>query len=254
MRCWDHRPPLSTHHSSFTAPNAIPNAASTKVPRSGFVQPCDAANAPGSSRLLLGQETRRSLRVADLEVVRPTHFASSMSIKTGLKSLWRLFVIAAVTLSAIVVALSFTPILRPTNCGGNSSALYRVNRLIRFAHSASMGRPDGAFNFSKLSKTESRDLAQLADSGWNRSAKFYVASGDISFSATTRRIIAVCNTPYRNVPERRLGMWLWPAPPTHAVAFSDGTTELISPTEYASINQSDLLDLASIVTQRPTTE
>lgn len=177
-----------------------------------------------------------------------------MSIKTGLKSLWLLLIIVAATLFAIVVVLSFTPMLRPSNCGGNSSALYIVNSLKRFAHDASMDRPDGVFNFLKLSETESRDLAQLADSGWNRSAKFYVASGDIHFSAATRRIIAVCNTPYRNVPERSLGMWSWPAPPTHAAAFSDGTTGLISPTEYASINQSDLLDLVSIVTQKPTTE
>ena len=34
--------------------------------------PNDAANTPGSSRLLLGQEPRRSLRVADLWLVRRT--------------------------------------------------------------------------------------------------------------------------------------------------------------------------------------
>ena len=37
---------------------------------SGFVQPSDAANAPGSSRAVLSHISRRSLRVADLVLVR----------------------------------------------------------------------------------------------------------------------------------------------------------------------------------------
>jgi hypothetical protein len=175
-----------------------------------------------------------------------------MSIKTALKSLRRLVAIAAVTLSAIVVALSFTPILRPTNCGGNSSALNTVRHLSYFALNASMERPDRVFNFSKLSETETRHLAALADSAWNRPAKFYVKSGDMSFSTTTHKIIALCNTPYRNVPERAI--WFWPPAPTHAVAFSDGTVALVSPAEYANINQSELLDLAAIVAQKPATK
>lgn len=170
-----------------------------------------------------------------------------MSIASGIKILWRFIVIATVTLSAILVVLSFTPIAHITNCGGNSSALHRVHSLKNFAVSANFERGDGSFSFSELSESELDQLAALVGSSWNREAKFYVASGKISFSETTRRIVAVCDTPYRNVPEHRVGMWRWPASPTHAVAFSDGTTGLISPKEYAGINQADLVVVASIL-------
>lgn len=46
-----------------------------------------------------------------------------MNAKTQGARLWRFIVIVVVTLSAVVVALSFTPLMRATNCGGYSAAL-----------------------------------------------------------------------------------------------------------------------------------
>lgn len=177
-----------------------------------------------------------------------------MSIASGLKTLWRFVVIATVTLSAILVLLSFTPMARTSNCGGNSSALHRVHSLKSFAASSNFERGDESFRFSELSQAELDHLAALGGSPWNREAKFYVASGKISFSETTRRIIAVCDTPYSNVPEHRMGMWRWWAPLTHAVAYSDGNTGLITPEEYAGINKADLIDVASILARKPSRE
>ncbi|WP_038171908.1 hypothetical protein [Verrucomicrobium sp. BvORR106] len=177
-----------------------------------------------------------------------------MSIVNGFKALWRFVVIATVTLSAILVGLSFTPMMRTSNCGGNSSALHRVHSLKNFAAMAIAERHDGSFNFSELSDAELDQLAALVDSSWNREAKFYVASGKISFSETARRIVAVCDTPYSNVPEHRVGIWRWPGPPTHAVAYSDGSTGLISPEEYADINKADFVDVASTVSRKPSRE
>lgn len=179
---------------------------------------------------------------------------SSMSIVNGFKALWRFVVIATVTLSAILVLLSFTPMAHSTNCGGNSSALQKVHSLKSFAVSSNFDRGDGSFSFSELSEAELDHLAALGGSSWNREAKFYVASGKISFSETTRRIVAVCDTPYSNVPEHRVGIWRWPGPPTHAVAYSDGSTGLISPEEYADINKADFVDVASTVSRKPSRE
>ncbi|WP_009964216.1 hypothetical protein [Verrucomicrobium spinosum] len=115
-------------------------------------------------------------------------------------------------------------------------------------------RHDGIFSFTELSETELDQLVDLVDSSWNREAKFYVASGKISFSETARRIVAVCDTPYSNVPEHRVGIWRWPGPPTHAAAYSDGSTGLISPEEYADINKADFVDVASTVSRKPSRE
>lgn len=175
-----------------------------------------------------------------------------MSNVSGLKILWRFMVIATVMLSAIFVVLSFTPMAHISNCGGNSSALHRLHTLKMFAAMTSFERPEGVFSFSELSESELDQLKGFVSSGWNKEAKFYVVSGRMNFQAPVdeRRIIAVCDTAYRNVPEHRMGMWRWPAPPTHAVAFSDGTTGLISPEEYAEINRADMIDVASILARQ----
>lgn len=175
-----------------------------------------------------------------------------MTIGTGFKAVWRFMVIATVTLSAILVLLSLTPMAHTTNCGGNSSALHTVHRLRTFVAVTSLERSGGVFSFSDLSDIELDQLKAVVGSSWNSEAKFYVASGRIGFQEPMgeRRIIAVCETAYRNVPEHRMGMWRWPAPPTHAAAFSDGTTGLISPEVYAAINRADMIDVASILARQ----
>lgn len=136
-----------------------------------------------------------------------------------------------------------------TNCGGNSSALQKLHGLKSFAAMTSFERSDGKFSFSELTETELDQLKAVVGSSWNSEAKFYVASGRIGFQEPMgeRRIIAVCDTAYSNIPEHRMGMWRWFAPSTHAAAFSDGTTGLISPEEYAAINQAGMIDVASIL-------
>lgn len=90
----------------------------------------------------------------------------------GFKVFWRFVVIVTVTLSAILVGLSFTPMMRASNCGGNSSALHRVHSLKNFAAMAIAERHDGIFSFTELSDAELDQLVDLVDSSWHREAKF----------------------------------------------------------------------------------
>lgn len=173
-----------------------------------------------------------------------------MSAKTIIRRLWRFIVIVVVILSVAIVALSLTPMMRPTNCGGNSAALAHVSSISHFAIASSMDRPDHSFAFTKLTETELRDLAHRARFGWIRSARFLVTSRELTFPPSERYAVVVCDTPYRNVPERTFGL----APPTHAVAYSDGTTELISPAEYSVLVQNAFIDLATIVGPRKNNE
>lgn len=173
-----------------------------------------------------------------------------MNAKTLGARLWRFIVIVVVTLSAGVVALCFTPLMRATNCGGNSAALFHVGSIGHFAIASSFDRPDRTFAFTKLTEIELRDLTGLARFDWIRSARFLVTSRELKFPPTERCAVVVCDTPYRNVPERVFGL----APPTHAVAYSDGTTGLISTAEYALLVQNDFIDLTTIVGPRRTGE
>ena len=166
-----------------------------------------------------------------------------MNAKMIARRLWRLSVVLAVSLSAFVVVLTFMSGMRPSNCGGNSAALSHVGSISLFAILASRERPDQSFMFTKLTETEQHDLADQVRSDWIRSARFLVTSRELEFPPLERYPVVVCDTPYRNVPERTFGL----APPTHAVAYSDGITGLISPEEYAALVQNDFIDLIAIV-------
>lgn len=65
-------------------------------------------------------------------------------------------------------------------------------------------------------------------------------------SNESKRIIIVCDTPFSDVPKRVI----FQAPPSHAVGYSDGTTGLISPGEYARLNLSSFVSLGDLIHQK----
>jgi hypothetical protein len=56
-------------------------------------------------------------------------------------------------------------------------------------------------------------------------------------------LLIVCDCAFRNVPRQLIGS----APPTHAAAFSDGSTRLISTEEFAAIDRSSLVPLDELL-------
>jgi hypothetical protein len=99
---------------------------------------------------------------------------------------------------------------------------------------------DDSFSFADASDEQREQLAMLLRSHWLDSARFLVALQAIQADGGGHcRVIVACDTPYRNVPRPWFGL----APPTHAVAYSDGTSGLISPDEFAALDLSKFVPM-----------
>jgi len=144
-----------------------------------------------------------------------------------------LLAIGAAVVSAVI------PITYASNCGGNSAALFVVSTYATIARMAAEESGDHTFRATAVTPEQRGQLADIARYHWIPSARFLISTTPLSSQQSLpRRIIAVCDTPYRNVPQHRIGWWIIPAPATHAAAFSDGSTALISPAEFAALGRS----------------
>lgn len=134
-----------------------------------------------------------------------------------------------------VGAALFPMLTRRTNCGGNAAALVQVHSIVLLARVATFDAPDHSFRFTSADSGQREQLSQLARTHWLRGARFLVSTTPISEHETQpRRVITVCDTPYRNIPR----WWLGTAPPTHAAGFADGSYGLLSPAEFAALDRS----------------
>jgi hypothetical protein len=126
-----------------------------------------------------------------------------------------------------------------TNCGGNSAAIWNVRQYHLIVEMAAASRPNHRFTIASATPQEREDLAAVARGPWTGGARYLVSTQPYQAGAPRpRRLIIVCDTPFRNLPRR-----LIPSPPTHAAAYSDGTVALISVSEYAALDHSELVPL-----------
>jgi len=140
----------------------------------------------------------------------------------------------------ITVATACPVFTTTTNCGGNSAALSIVGSLAMTAHTSAQ---DASFSFSNPPKDDQALISQKATSHWLPHAHFLVAKQPVTLSdAHTHRLIVVCDTPYRNVPEK----WIGSAPPTHAAGYADGKTALISEAEFMALDRSSFIALDAL--------
>ncbi len=131
-------------------------------------------------------------------------------------------------------------VTRTSNCGGNSAALSRAHMIAIIAQLGASDAPDHLFRITAANAEQREELNHLARSHWLPGARFLVSTAPITArGAQPRRIIVVCDTPYRNVPQR----WIGSAPPTHAAAFSDGSCRLISLKEFTALDRSTFVPL-----------
>jgi len=127
-----------------------------------------------------------------------------------------------------------------SNCGGNSAALSHVKNILLTALAAKMETPEQSFDWSHLDPETQASLASLSHSHWIRNARFLVYTGPITWGeAQASQPMVICDTPFNNVPRR----WLGSAPLTHAAAFADGSTRLISVDEFAQLDLGDYVAL-----------
>jgi hypothetical protein len=126
----------------------------------------------------------------------------------------------------VLAMVAVAPIPRRTNCGGNSAALALISRITLTARVGLLDSPDGRFRFDGSQREEVG-----GDVRW-RGGRLLVSTVPLSKDEVGRRVIVVCDEPFRNVPRQLIGS----APPTHAAGFSDGSICLISPAEFAALD------------------
>src|SRR6267143_432042 len=146
----------------------------------------------------------------------------------------KLILIGVAGLSAVFVLGLTLPALSPgSNCGGNSAALF-VCKI--YAETARIDAKDngGVFEPAKLQGEDKKEIARLAHYHWIPDASLLVKRGAIRMEGAQRTIIAVCDKAYGNVPQPML--WNgYKKTPAHAVAYSDGSVELISAAQFKSL-------------------
>jgi len=157
---------------------------------------------------------------------RLPHDISSVMANDG-EGKWLLLIPAA-----ILLAFAAPPFLAKTsNCGGNTAALSVCGT---YASVVRISAASNSFDIAAVSDPDIlNQLRRFTPYHWIPTARFLVLQGPVRIDeGAPRRIVVLCDTPFTNVPQRRFIK----APPTHAVGYSDGTTALITPVEFAKLD------------------
>ena len=95
-----------------------------------------------------------------------------------------------------------------------------------------------------LSAPEQEYFGHIDRPNWLRKATILVTTSPVTITDDQQggAIVAVCDRPFDNVPERMFGK----APLTHAVAYADGTTGLLSVDEFQRLDLSQFVDVRTI--------
>lgn len=151
----------------------------------------------------------------------------------------------ALALGPMVLALgSAWSRLGWTNCGGNNAALADVRSYAIIAQMAADESTEGEFLVTSATAGQLNWLSEIANDSWLRGGQILVSMKPYRLeSSEPRRIIAVCDRPFRNVPRYIFGE----APPTHAAAYSDGSTALLTAKEFAALDRSTMIPLNQLI-------
>jgi hypothetical protein len=138
--------------------------------------------------------------------------------------------------------------LNTSNCGGNNAALADVQTCAYMIQAFAEESPKGEFVVTALTAEQCRELKQVANDGWLNGGQLLVSTEPFRVdSFGSHRLLIVCDRPFTNVPRYVFGH----APPTHAAAYSDGTTALLTTREFAALDPSKLVSLNEILEQSP---
>ena len=153
----------------------------------------------------------------------------------------KLFVVLGIVGAVVACGVALPPLVaRSSNCGGNSAALAACKSLaICFSLTVSE-RGNKSVSDTNLSDIEREYFKQIAGLNWLHNAKVLVTPAAVTIER--QQVVAACDKPFDNVPRRLFGK----APLTHAVAYSDGTTGLISTEEFRKLDLSNFVDVKTI--------
>jgi hypothetical protein len=153
-----------------------------------------------------------------------------------------------VTLILVAVCLLFTghswlQFEMTSNCGGNSAALSVVQNLAITAKASTYDGPNHTFCFPDATPIQRQALVECAGHLPKRGPHYLVATGLImEDDPQPRRVIAVCDKAYTNVPKSFFG-----SPHTHAAGYADGSSGLISPTEFNALDRTKFVAIDTLL-------
>lgn len=158
------------------------------------------------------------------------------------------FLIMGGGLALVVTAVAVSPLLaRPSNCGGNSAALNQVRQYAILTELCALNSSNGLFRVTDVPDEERNQVRVCSRNHWIPDARFLVSTNTVTTNdLKTRRILIVCDKPYGNVPRR----WFGAAAPAHAVGYSDGSTGLMSPGEFALLDRRSFVFLDELYPPR----
>lgn len=140
---------------------------------------------------------------------------------------------------AVIALVIFASLQRPYSGPGpaNGRALAHCHWVIETWKSASTNNP--TFNFFSLSQDNKQSAAIAVGFDFDSLIKTNFVWG----GASNREIVIACQKQFSDV--HKPGFWNSFFPnPAHAVAYSDGTTELISPEQFANLKLDGFVSLS----------
>ena len=136
------------------------------------------------------------------------------------------------------LAIVLPSILDAYNCGGNSAALAAVTTYSMIVDLGAERRADHTFSLASATPEERERIASATSPTWIGTGRYLISTQPVRvLPGEARHMIIVCDRAFSNVPRR----YLFANPPTHAVAYSDGTTEMISKERYAALELSSFI-------------
>jgi hypothetical protein len=161
-----------------------------------------------------------------------------------------LMALAIITVAVVLVDAA----TQPSNCGGNTGA-YHVCRAYPLQLAVNVYEGKGSPNTIRTANSLTSDLdadslAKLFQS-MSAGATYSIRNPDAPFSTSPREILIVCDTEFGNVPQPAL--WnLYCRFPAHAVGYSDGSAELITPAHYRELDKSGFVRVSDWIDSRTT--
>ncbi len=155
----------------------------------------------------------------------------------------KLAIAAAIVLFvALCGAILLPGLARPSNCGGNSAALSACRMVALNFRIISLDRGEKPVSVAELTDSERGYFKQVGGLNWLGDARILVTTVPVSDDQKQRCIVAICDTPFDNVPQKLFGK----APLTHAVAYSDESYALISIEEFQKLDLSGFVDVRTV--------
>lgn len=162
----------------------------------------------------------------------------------GMRAKNALWILSGTLAGAAVIALIGFPLLaRPSNCGGNTAALYNCKQILTYARmfgDTNTFPPDA----NQMPPEERDEFFKLGKNHWTGVAQYWVRTNGWD-SRNHTQIVVFCEKAFGNVPQPTLGN-LYTRNPAHAVGFANGTAGLISPGAFAQIDKNDFASLSDL--------